>query len=667
MSHSRYQELLSLLNRYSYQYHSLDKPTVSDEVYDSLVRELKQIETQHPDYIVAHSPTQRVGHQLLEGFNKLKHQTAMLSLNDVFSEQEVEAWVDRMGRLTTESFDYFLDIKMDGLALNIIYIDGNFSQAVTRGDGQVGEDVTANARTIKNLPLVLPKTTATKELIAGRLEIRGEVVIYKQDFEQINQQRRQHGQPIFANPRNTAAGAMRQLDSQQVAARRLVFRAYDVLATKDKLLPTHEQTYKALADLQVSHNSQAKVAKTTQQIIDFVHTWQTKRQQLRFNTDGLVIKINSRQLFNQLGVVGKGPRAAIAYKYPAERATTIVKDIVINIGRTGAATPVVFLQPVVVAGTTVKHASLHNADEIKRLDIRIGDTVVIFKAGDIIPKVESVLMELRPKSAKSYDFEKALSEQHPDLDFERPEGEVIYRAKGGSKAILKRALEHYASRAAVDISGLGRQNVSLLVNSNIVQTIADIYSLNKHELLKLERFADISTENLLAAIKTKQTPALSKFIFGLGIRHIGQQTAVDLARHFGRLDTLAQAKCQDLLKIDGIGETAAESIVAWFEDSDNQQMLSKLIARGVKPTAGVPASGPLLGNNFVVSGTLQSMTRQQAADRIEALGGQFQSTISQQTSYLVTGDKVGGSKLQQAQRWQVKIIDETAFLKLLEI
>ena len=663
----RYRQLLKLISQYNYEYHSLDQPSVSDAVYDSLMRELKEIESNHPEYVTAASPSQRVGSPVLKSFSKVHHQSPMLSLNDVFSEQGVANWLTRVEKLANRQLDYFADIKMDGLALALIYQDGLFQSAITRGDGQIGEVVNENARAIGNLPLVLPSKSTTKALISGRLEVRGEVVIYKQAFVQLNQERQKAGEPLFANPRNTAAGAMRQLDSRQTAERRLVFRAYDIISSQPKLPPTFEAVYQALADLEISHNHQAKLLPDSKAITKFINQWQIKRDSLRFHTDGLVIKVNNRQLFDDLGRVGKAPRGAVAYKYPAERATTVVKDIVIQIGRTGAATPVVVLEPVVIAGTTVQHASLHNADEIKRLDIRLGDTVVVFKAGDIIPKVEEVLVELRPKQTQAYDFEVALSQQYPELEFDRPTGEVVYRVKGGGQLILKRALEHYASRAALDIAGLGRQNVALLVDNKIVQSLADIYSLNQSDLLKLERFAELSVSKLLQSIKAKKQPLLAKFLFGLGIRHVGQLTAQDLARHFGSLEVLIKASSTDLLALDGIGEKAAESIQLWFSQSENLSLLDQLASHGLKPVVELPRVGPLSGQSFVLTGTLASMSRQQAADQIQALGGSFQTSLSQQTDYLVTGDRGGGSKLKQAKLEQVAILDEAAFLKLIKV
>ena len=408
----RANELRTLLNQYSYEYHVLDIPTVSDAIYDSLFGELKKIEAEYPELVAVDSPTQRVGNELKGGFKKVQHSSRMLSLNDVFDRAEVEAWVQRIDKLLPgRKHEFFSDVKMDGLACALVYEDGLFTQAITRGDSYVGEDVTNNVRTIKNVPLRLRAAKGFEKFLQGRTEIRGEIVMLKKDFEQLNEQRKKAGEPEFANPRNLAAGTIRQLDPQLVAERPLTFIAYDLQRSDPAEIPTHMFAYETLTAIGIRRNTQASVFDGLDNVMKFVDEWDKKRHELPFNTDGLVIKVNNRAQYVDLGIVGKQPRAAVAYKYAAEQATTVVKDIVISIGRTGAATPVAVFDPVVVAGSTVQHASLHNADEIARLDVRIGDTVVIFKAGDIIPKVENVVVELRPKSSKKFDYEQALKEQ----------------------------------------------------------------------------------------------------------------------------------------------------------------------------------------------------------------------------------------------------------------
>ena len=398
----------------------------------------------------------------------------------------------------------------------------------------------------------------------------------------------------------------------------------------------------------------------------YVDEWAEKRRRLPFNTDGLVIKINDHELYNQLGVVGKAPRAAVAYKYAAEEATTIVRDIVLSIGRTGAATPVAVFDPVVVAGTTVQHASLHNADEIARKDIRVGDTVVIFKAGDIIPQVSRVLEELRPKQARAFDMEKELQRQYPELSFVRPEGEAVYRVKGTSaKILLKQALEHFASKGALDIDTLGEKNVAALVDAKLVRDLADIYTLTKDQVIELDRFADISAQKMVSAIQAKKRPELPRFIYGLGIRHVGSQTAIDLAEHYGSLVKLGATTLDELLLVDGIGDVVAESILGWFADDDNQKLRDKFEKLGVKPHFESHARGPLHGKSFVVTGALESMGRDIAAERIRALGGTFQTSVGKDTTYLVVGANVGASKLTKADKLGIKQIDETMLLEML--
>ena len=663
---SRYNELVELLNTYAHEYHVLDEPSVSDAIYDGLYDEVKQIESDHPDIIRHDSPSQRVGHEIKGGFTKIAHRSRMLSLNDVFDRADVEAWVKRIDKLLPGTqHEFFCDIKMDGLACSLIYEDGMLVQAVTRGDSFVGEDVTSNARTIKNIPLRLRNEDKASHFLQGRTEIRGEIVMLKGDFEALNQHQQKSGLPTFANPRNLAAGTMRQLDPQLVAARPLTFIAYDLIRDDPSEVPTNMTAYETLTQLGIRRNAQARVFVSLNDVMKFIDEWSEKRHELPFNTDGLVVKVNDRAQFASLGVVGKQPRGAVAYKYAAEQATTIVRDIVISIGRTGAATPVAVFDPVVVAGTTVQHASLHNADEIARKDVRVGDTVVIFKAGDIIPQVESVIVELRPKDSEVFDYEMELARQYPELEFVRPEGEAVYRVKGASgPLILKRALQHFASKGALDIDTLGEKNVEVLVDAGLVSDLADIYSLTKEQLLSLDRFAEISAQKLIDAIADKKTPPLERFVYGLGIRHVGIQTAIDLVKAFGSLEAISHATIDELREIEGVGEVVAESIIAWFADEDNLKLLSKMKSSGVKPLYEVK-SGKLAGQSFVVTGTLETMGRDEVAERIRALGGTFQTSVGKDTTYLVAGGKVGASKLKKAESYGTKILNEQELIKLL--
>lgn len=663
----RYKDLVRALSGYAYEYYVLDNPTVDDEVYDALVREVKSYEAAHPSAIDPSSPTQRVAAVPLDKFQKVTHHKPMISLNDVFSREEVEAWVRRMDKLLPGArHEFFCDIKKDGLACSLVYQDGVLVQAVTRGDSRIGEDVTMNVRTIRSVPLELRATDSYAHLLRGRTEIRGEIVMRKKDFEKLNRLREAVGEPLFKNPRNLAAGTIRQLDPRLVAERPLIFIGYDILRDDESEITTNSMAYEAIRALGVYASLEAEVFSSLEKVMHYVDEWGERRLELPYITDGLVIKVNDRLQYEKMGVVGKNPRAAVAYKYAAEQATTVVEDIVISIGRTGAATPVAVFDPVDVAGTTVQHASLHNADEIARLDVRRGDTVVIYKAGDIIPQVESVLTELRPANSQPINYEAELARQYPELEFERPEGEVVYRVKGATgPVLLKRALQHFASKGALDIDTLGEKNVVALVDSGLVRDLADIYAITKDDLLKIDRFAAISAQKLVDAIAEKKRPLLERFVYGLGIRHVGAQTAIDLVAHFGSLDAIAHATVDQLTAVDGVGTVVAESVVAWFADADNTALLEKFTDLGVEPRTE-ERSSELSGASFVVTGTLQSMGRDEVAALIRAKGGVFQSSVGKDTTYLVAGGKVGASKLKKAESFGTKIIDEETFLSIVK-
>jgi DNA ligase (NAD+) len=664
----RIAKLRDLINDYRYHYHVLDESTMSEAAADTLKHELAQLEAEYPEFLTPDSPTQRVAGEPLPGFTQVRHTARMLSLNDVFSREEVDAWLIRLEKLAPgRNYDLFADVKMDGLACALWYEDGVLTRAVTRGDGFVGEDVTTNVLTIDSVPTHLRKDPQYAEFLKGRTEIRGEVIIYKKDFDKLNDQRKKEGLPLYANPRNLAAGSIRQLDPKLTAARPLRFRAWEILRDDPSEITTNKQAYEIIRALGLAANNQADVFPDVDKLMKFAAGWEKMRGELTYNIDGLVIKLNDRALQAELGVVGKAPRGAVAYKYAAEEATTVVQDIVLSIGRTGAATPVAVFDPVQVAGTTVQHASLHNADEIARKDIRIGDTVVIFKAGDIIPQVLKVLPELRSKSAKKFNMEKELARQYPELEFVRPEGEAVYRVKDATGSLLlKRAVIHYASKSAMDIDTLGEKNVIALVDAGLVKDMADIYAITKEQVLELDRFAEISATNLTNAIAAAKTPELPRFIYGLGIRHVGQQTAIDLAEHFGGVNKLAHATLDELLQVEGIGDTVAESILAWFADPDNEKLLEKFEKLGVSPHYESHARGPLHGKSFVITGTLERLSRDEAAAKIRALGGTFQTSVGKDTSYLVVGKNVGASKLAKAEKLGTKQIDETGMLQLLQ-
>lgn len=664
----RLEELRELLKKYSYEYYVLDNSSVNDAVYDGLMREVKELEKKYPELITADSPTQRINAKPLDSFKKVTHSVRMISLNDVFSREDVEAWIVRTKKLfPNDKPEYFVDIKMDGLAVALIYQDGHLTQAITRGDTVTGEDVTINIRTIKNVPLSLRRDKDYEKFLIGRTEIRGEVVMYKKDFEELNTKQTAAGLPAFKNPRNLAAGTIRQLHPKLVAARPLNFRAYDLLRDNPAEIKTNMYAYETLTHLGVSRNQEATVYRSVDEVMAFIDKWETKRHILPFNTDGLVVKINDRALYERLGVVGKNPRGAVAYKYPAEEATSRVKDIVVSIGRTGAATPVAVFDPVVIAGTTVQHASLHNSDEIDRKDIRVGDTVVIYKAGDIIPQVEKVLTELRPKKSIKFDMEDELKRQYPELHFVRPKNEAVYRVKGATgPLLLKKALEHFASRGALDIEGMGEKNCAALVEAGLVHDIADIYVIDKQQIESLDRFADLSASNLIKAIADRKSPPLARFIYGLGIRHVGTQTAIDLAEHFESVDELSKASLEELMGVDGIGIIVAESILGWFADSYNIHLLEKFKRIGLKPQFKSTARGSLYGKNFVITGTLDGISRDIAAEKIRALGGKFQTSVANDTDFLVVGNDPGSSKVTKAKKLGTKQISENELSQLID-
>lgn len=681
---SRILKLRKLIDDYRYHYHVLDESIMSEAVADSLKHELSLLESQFPELITPDSPTQRIAGQPLDKFQKVKHNQRMISLADVFSETEIKDWIARNQKLLPhQKFnELFTDIKMDGLACSLHYQDGLFTQAVTRGDGLVGEDVTMNVKTIENIPLKISEL--------GHVEVRGEIIIFKTDFERLQKQQRQKGEKEFANPRNLAAGSIRQLDPKISASRPLRFIAYDLVEPD---LPTFRESYKKLRQLGFRTSNEDYVwvfdgttwvsdiisntsnysakqkplsLKALQDMFFYIKNLDEYRQSLSFNTDGIVIKINNRKIYHDLGIVGKTPRAAVAFKFPAEESTTRVRDIVISIGRTGATTPVAILDPVIVAGSTVQHASLHNADEIARLDVRIGDTVIIYKAGDIIPQIKTVLTDLRPEQSQPFNYETALKTQYPELEFYRPSGEVVYRLKNqSSDFILKRAVEYYASKPALNIEGLGEKNVCALIDANLVKSIADLYRLTPIQVSKLDRFAKLSAENLCRAINLSKTPLLHKFITALGIRHVGISTATSLARSFSNLDALKNATEDELLKIPDIGETVARSILAWFADEDNIKLLSDLEQLGVRPIYETSTNLPLSGKSYLITGTLSSMDRELAEERLRMLGATITNTVTKNTTALIVGTNPGNSKITKATQLNISTLSESKFLKLI--
>ena len=670
----RIEELRRQLNQYAYEYYAMDSPSVSDAIYDSLYSELKQLETKYPELITPDSPTRRIVAGSVTKFQKYHHKRRMISIMDTFSDQEAYDWVSKVRRYAEKNLsiatlteldkvNYWLDAKMDGLACSLHYQDGLLIRAVTRGDGMVGEVVTDNVRVVPTVPLRLHDDPVFTE---GETEVRGELIMLRADFDQINRQLIERGDKPFANPRNLAAGTIRQLDPQVVASRPLEFHAYDLLRDGVDDAMTNQAVYEKLTQLGFKVNPEAHLEFSFADAISYAHRFRIEVQpNLPFNTDGLVIKINDRKLYDRLGIVGKYPRGAVAYKYPAETATTKVRDIVLSLGRTGAVTPVAVFEPVQLAGTTVRHATLHNADEIARLDVRIGDTVVIYKAGEIIPQVQSVITGLRPADSRPYDFVRAMHRQYPELEFERPEGEAVWRVKnpGDAITIAVQAIKHFAGRQALDIEGLGERNAELLVSAGLVSDVADIYSLTVEAVSKLDRFAELSATKLVGEIQRKKAPPLDRFIYGLGIRHVGAKTANDIAKHFTGLEDFSDSTIGQLEAIPGIGQIVAESIQGWLSDESNIRLLDKFAQLGVHPMP-VQAGGSLAGISFVITGAL-SVSRDELANQIRLRGGNFQTGVGKSTDYLVVGQRVGSSKLAKAKRLGVKVISEAQLMEML--
>lgn len=658
----RIEKLRELINDYRYHYHVLDQSIMSESAADSLKHELTLLEEAFPELITPDSPTQRVAGKPLDKFQKVTHQSRMISLADVFSESEVRDWVARNYKLVSPDtkFTYFTDIKMDGLAMSLHYRQGILEQAVTRGDGLVGEDVTMNVRTIANVPL---KLKGDPKEIPEEVEVRGEVIIFKDDFAKINQRQIEKKEKTFANPRNLAAGSIRQLDPKVAASRPLRFMAYDLVTPN---LATNQLAYQTIRKFGFQTSMQDRTFDSLDQVIAEIHHLGEIRASLPFGTDGMVIKINDRKIYQDLGIIGKTPRAAVAYKYPAEEATTKVRDIVISIGRTGAATPVAIFDPVEVAGSIVRHATLHNADEIDRLGLRIGDTVIIYKAGDIIPQIKEVLTTLRSEDSVEFNYEEALKSQYPELEFERPAGEVVYRVKGlDSNLILKRSIEYYASKPALNIEGLGEKNVNLLVDSKLVNNLSDLYRLDVTQIAKLDRFGELSAKKLIDAIEKSKSMPLNKFITALGIRHVGVQTSILLANFFKTLDALVDATADDLLSIPDIGQVVAESILAYFADEDNLAQLKMMQELGVKPYFEDKTGQPLAGKSYVVSGTLSSMGREEAEEKLRALGATVTGSVTKTTTALIVGEKPGASKTTKAEKLGIPVLQEEGFLELI--
>ncbi len=654
------------LHQHAHAYYVLDNPSIPDAEYDAMFSELQSLEATHPELITPDSPTQRVGGAPLPEFTQVAHDVPMLSINNGFAEEEILAFDKRVrdGLESDTEVRYACELKFDGLAINLRYEKGVLTQAATRGDGYTGEDVTANIRTVRSIPLRL-QGDSLPEVI----DVRGEVLMFKADFQRLNQRQRDAGQKEFANPRNAAAGSLRQLDSRITSQRSLRFFAYGIGHLEGAALPaTHEALLDWYSTMGVPVCAERAVVSGAEGLLSFFSSIGTKRSQLPYEIDGVIYKVNQLDQQRTLGFVSRAPRFALAHKFPAEEATTVVQDIVVQIGRTGAVTPVARLAPVSVGGVTVTNATLHNEDEVRRKDIRIGDTVIVRRAGDVIPEVVANVPERRPVAAREF----IMPSQCPVCGsaIVRPEEESVARCSGGwvmCAAQRKGGLLHFVSRRAMDIEGLGEQLVEQLVDRGLVTTPADFYKLGLVMLSELDRMAQKSAQNLIDALEKSKSTTLARFIYALGIRHVGESTAKSLAKHFGNLDALLDATEEQILAVDDIGPVVAQSILTFFHDAINRELIAQLRASGIHWEEGEPEqrSQHLAGKTFVLTGTLPTLKRDEAAAMIEAAGGKVSGSVSKKTSFVVAGEEAG-SKLAKAEELGVAVLDEAGLLGLLE-
>ena len=651
------------LRRYEYEYHVLDNPTIPDAEYDRLFHQLKALEAAHPELITADSPTQRVGAKPLSGFAQIRHEIPMLSLDNAFSDEEFYVFVkrieDRLIRLP-EPLTFCCEPKLDGLAVSILYVNGVLTQAATRGDGTTGEDITANIRTIRNIPLQLLMDNPP-----ARLEVRGEVFMPHAGFERLNQQALEKGEKTFANPRNAAAGSLRQLDPKITSKRPLVLNAYGIGIAEGVDLPnTHYDRLQWLKSIGIPVNPEIRLCNGTDEVLDFYRDIQNKRSSLGYDIDGTVLKINDIALQEKLGFISKAPRWAIAYKFPAQEELTRLNDVEFQVGRTGAITPVAKLEPVFVAGVTVSNATLHNGDEIERLDIAIGDTVVIRRAGDVIPQIIGVLHDRRPADARPIVF----PETCPVCDsaIVRIEGEAVARCTGGlfCTAQRKEALKHFVSRKAMDIDGVGGKLIEQLVDRELVHTPADLFKLDLTTLTRLERMGTKSAENALASLEKAKNTTLARFIFALGIREVGEATALNLANHFKTLEALQNADLEALQQVPDVGEVVANRILAFWHEPHNVAVVNDLIAQGVHwetvETKEI-TENRFKGKTVVLTGTLTQMGRNEAKALLQDMGAKVSGSVSAKTDFVIAGD-AAGSKLTKAQELGVTVLTEEEFL-----
>lgn len=681
----RVAKLRTVIDDLRYRYHVLDDPTVTDADYDSLMRELVEYEEQYPELQTPDSPSQRIGGQPLDKFKQVAHRHPMLSLTDAFDEAELQAWEDRMKRLVPKGeYNYYTEIKVDGLAISLVYEDGVLKTAATRGDGITGEDVTQNIKTIRAIPLRLRKNQESR-IKNQVVEVRGEVYMPRAAFERLNKERAAQNLPLFANPRNASAGSIRQLDPKITASRQLEFMAYQVIvdqpAEQIKLLPNHHDEHDLAVELGFVSNKDNRLCHSLAEVIAFWHEFEKKRAKLPYQIDGLVVGVDNMKLRAELGVVGKAPRGMIALKWPAEEVTTVVEEITVNVGRTGALTPVAHLKPVVVAGSTVSRATLHNQDEISRKDIRVGDTVVIRKAGDIIPEVVKVITELRPKNTRPFTLPDRCPICHSPVS--RKEGEAVIRCTNPNCfSVQRRRLEHFVSKAAFDMEGLGPKILDRFIDEGLIKSFADLFDLKQGDVEGLERFGEKSAANIIQTIQSHKHTSLARFLYALGIRNVGYETAIDLAEFITKKketisnkqdivtilpELLAKTTAEEWESIPDVGPVVAQSIADYFHAEQHINFIKDLLSKGVTlelPSLTVAYKEGITGKSFVFTGTLETMTRDEAKEKARASGAVVSESVSKKTDYVVAGADPG-SKFEKAHQLGVTVLDETAYLRLL--
>lgn len=661
-------------------YHVLDKLDISDAAFDSLKNELEELELKFPDLITSDSPTQRVGGEALDKFVKVAHLLPMLSLGDAFGKEELAAWQERIQKIIpSSSLDYFCELKMDGLAVSLVYENGVFARGATRGDGKIGEDVTQNLKTVEAIPLRLripPEAELKKagfgkqeiEKIVhscqkGKIEVRGEAIMTKKVFEELNRKYKKEGKAMLANPRNGAAGSIRQLDSKITASRRLDCYIYQLVT--DLGQKKHEQEHEIAGLLGFKTVPENKYCKNLDEVIKFHEHWTKNREKLFFECDGVVVVVNENSLQKKLGVVGKAPRWMIAYKFSGKEATTVVEDIIVNVGRTGTLTPVAVLKPVAVGGVTIRHATLHNMDEIKRLGIKIGDTVIVQRAGDVIPDVVKVLTKMRTGKEKEFHMPRRCPMCGGAVV--RAEGEVAYRcANKNCYAVNRRRLMHFVSKPAMNIEGLGEKILDQLMREGLIGEPSDIYDLEEGDLEPLARFAEKSAKNLIESIEQSRNVSLARFLNALGILHVGEETALDLANHFGSIGKLKKASLDQMNSISNIGEVVARSIFEWFNNNRNKKALNRLLKFiKIENPKVIKKKQTLAGMIIVLTGELVLLTREQAKQAVRERGGDIASSVSKNTDLVIVGENPG-SKYDKAKELGIKIIGEEEFLRIIK-